>query len=333
MTARRILLTSILAIGFMTVLPVRAGDDGRGAPAVNVGNAALPADSWFNWANVDCAVTAAVGRDNAAKVDRAVDNKAGMLSVVRNTMANTQSHLGRGLMSLQMRQFVSAGSILHNPEVTVETSYSSLEVKELDIGGDVAGQSVTLEGGLGEAMRAGLTLSDSRIILRGPFGGEVGTQGADLYVDVDLTERLSAGCFATGHAVDVEEFNGNGSMTGAGLTLSGVAAVGDTDLVLTGALSRHVADIIAREYDTLANALFDVQTKWSDTVSTSAHAFFSDSVSQSRSGEGDRTFWSAGVGVLLAPNDRVGVTIGVDRTFALKELRDYRVHASLRFAW
>ena len=333
MSARGTLLTGILGLTLMAALPTWAEDDDRGTAAINVGDTWQPDNSWFNWSDSANALTAELARENAAKVDRAVGNKAGMPSVIHKTMSNTQTHMGRGLMSLQMRQFRQAGGFFLNPEISIDVAYSSLEVTDMDIGGDVVEQSVTLESGLGQAVHAGLTFSASRIVLRGPLGGELGTQGVDAYVDVELSEHVSAGCFATGNAIDVEEFNGNGSMVGGGLTLSAVAGIGPTDLILTSALSRHMGDIVTREYDTHASALVDVQTKWSDMVSTSAHAFFSDSLSQSRAGEGDRTFGSVGVGVLLAPNDRIGLTFGVDRTVALKEVRDYRIHASIRFAW
>lgn len=254
-----------------------------------------------------------------------------MSSSIRWLLSTMVRRQGRGLASLDHLALSSAGVEWGWPEVTVSGVGADIEVSDLDVGGTWTEASVGLAGSVGSIGDAGLSLNASRTLLRGRYGSEMTQHGADAYFNLLCPRGFGAGLFLSGTDVDFEDRNGNGGVYGAGLSLSVVKQLGNCDVSAAASVSRFLRDVESREYDTLLNSLVDVQTNWTETVGTSVYAFFSDSLVSDL--DGDRTFGSAGVDLILTPNDRVGITVGVEKILGLKEHREVRLNASLMFSW
>ena len=255
-----------------------------------------------------------------------------MSSSIRDLLSAMLRRQGRGFANLEHLALSSAGPEWGPLEVTVSGVGADIELSDLDVGGSWHEAGVGLAGSVGSIADAGLSLNTSRTLLRGRYGSETTQHGADAYFNLLCPHGYGGvGLFLSGADLDFEDRNGNGGVYGAGLSMSTVKQVGNCDLSAAVSVSRFLRDVETREYDTLLNSLLDVQTNWTETVGTSVYAFFSDSLLSDL--DGDRTFGSVGVDLVLTPNDRIGFTVGVEKLLGLKEHRKVRLSASLIFAW
>ncbi|NOY79886.1 MAG: hypothetical protein GXP31_02655 [Kiritimatiellaeota bacterium] len=236
-----------------------------------------------------------------------------------------------GGRTLRGRRFRQAGPVFQNIDTTFETAYAGIRVTSVDASGYSFEENASVSADIGDQFHGGLTLTKTRTYLNGPFGSEVGTLGTDAYLNMDLGETFSLGVFGTTSMVDVEEVNGNGATYGGGATLSAYRRFGGTVLTATGSITRLFQDVSDREYDTTASGILDVQHDWTDSLSTSTYAYFSDSLRQNL--PGDRCFWSAGLEFLYQPLDRLELTLGYEKTFALNDYREFRINAGLTWSW
>ena len=269
----------------------------------------------------------------ATQVRLAQDTAAylGTQKSVRRLLTTMIRRMGRGLATLKFRRMKSAGPFIANPEAVLDITYGSVRHTETDTRGHSREESLTFTGTVGEAAQSGITLNSSRTHVRGAAGYETTTQGADAYVNFSVGDHLGIGLYGTGSDVDQEETDDGSSFAG-GMNVSALTSLGSSDLTASVAFTKTLRDVGGREHDALLSSIFDVQTSWTDTLSTSVYAFFSDSL-RNQEGRGDRTSWSAGFDIILSPNDRFGLTIGCERTFAQKDYRDFLINTSLLFTW
>ena len=254
-----------------------------------------------------------------------------MSSSIRWLLSTMLRRQGRGLAGLEHLALSGAGPEWGPVEVTASGVGANIELSDLDVHGYWHEEAVGLASSIGSIVDAGISLNASRTILRGRYGSEMTNHGVDAYFNVRCPHGFGAGLFASGAQVDLEDRNDNGGVHGGGLSLSAVTQVGSCDLSAALSVSRFLRDIEDREYDTLLTSLVDVQTNWTERVGTSAYAFFSDSLKHDL--PGDRTFGSAGLDLVVTPNDRVGFTIGIEKMLGLKDHREVRLNASLLLAW
>jgi len=232
---------------------------------------------------------------------------------------------------LRRRALRHAGPWFENVEIEADSAYGGMRLTDVDASGCSTEQDLTLSADIGDRFHGGLTLTGARTYIQGEFGSETTTRGADVYLTRELSETFSAGVFGTASAVDVEDVNGNGAAYGGGVTLTAAKRLFETDLTVTGSLARIFQDVTRREYDTVASCVFDVSRSWTDRLATSCYAYATDSLEKHH--EGDRTFWVVGLDVDFRPADRFGITIGCEKIFALNDVREFRLHAALTWAW
>jgi hypothetical protein len=253
---------------------------------------------------------------------------------IRRLLTNMSRRIGRGFTTLRFRQLPAAGPVLHDSELITEFSYGELSRTDEDVRGYSTEEDVTVNTHIGQIGTAGLTLNSSRTRYRGALGTETNTFGADAYANVELTKHLSSGLFATGSHVDIDEIaDGVGASYGGGTTLSAWQGFGTLDITGTVALVKTFQEVGVNEQDTLFTSLLDVQKTWTDTFSTSVYAFYSDSLRDHSRLDGDRTFCSVGLDLIYSPTDRLGFTIGGEKTLSLNDLRDYRINTGVLLSW
>ena len=250
---------------------------------------------------------------------------------VRRLLTTMIRRMGRGLATLRFRKMRTAGPLLQNPEAVLDLTYGSVEHTDSAARGYSRDESLTFTGTVGESVQTGITLNSSRTHVRGAAGYDTISQGADAYANFSIGDRLGIGFYGTGADVDQEETDDGSSFAG-GMNVSALLSLGSSDLTASAALTKTLRDVGGREHDTLLSSIVDVQTNWTDSLSTSVYAFFSDSL-RNGSVRGDRTSWSAGFDIILSPNDRFGLTIGCEKTFAQKDYRDFLVNTSLLLTW
>ncbi len=251
---------------------------------------------------------------------------------IRRLVLRISRHVtAMGGRTVRGQRFRQAGPVFQNVDTSFETVYAGIRVTSVDASGYSFEENASVSADIGDRFHGGLTLTKTRTFLNGPFGSEAGTLGGDMYISMDLGETFSLGMFGTTSMVDVEDVNGNGATYGGGATLSASRRFGATALTATGSITRMFQDVSEREYDTTASGILDVQHDWTDSVSTSTYAYFSDSLRKSL--PGDRCFWSAGIELLYQPLDRLELTVGYENTFALNDYREFRINAGLTWSW
>lgn len=250
---------------------------------------------------------------------------------VRRLLTTMIRRMGRGMATLKFRRMKDAGPLLQNPEAVLDVTYGSIKHTDSATRGHSRAESLTLTGTVGSSLQTGITLNSSTTRVRGTAGYKTVAQGVDAYANLSIGDHLGIGLYGTGADVDQEETDDGSSFAG-GMNVSALVSLGATDLTASAALTKTLRDVGQREHDTLFSSIVDVQTSWTDLLSTSVYAFFSDSL-RTQGVEGDRTSWSAGFDIILSPSDRFGLTIGCEKTFAQKDYRDFLINTSLLFTW
>jgi len=183
----------------------------------------------------------------------------------------------------------------------------------------------------GDRITGGLELLHSRTFVRGRYGWETQTFGGDAFLTLKIGRHLRLGAFGSAEQVDVEYVNDNGFRYTGGAVLGGRIDVGKTTLGASAVLAATFEDVTRREYDTLVCSLLDAETQWSERITTSLFLFGSDSIRQDM--PGDRSFWTAGGEVRYMLNERWTVTLGYEKTLAVKDYREDRVFIGATMNW
>lgn len=212
-----------------------------------------------------------------------------------------------------------------------ELRYRKVTAAQLDVGGYRIEARAGIEGEMSEGLYGGLTLKNARTRIRGANGWEMAGSGAEGYLSYALADWVTAGLFASGIQLDVEDINDNGAQLAVGGSLSGLHRFGATDVTLTTAMAKAFEDVTYREYDTVFCALLRVSRNWRSWLSASVHLFFSDSLRDSL--PRDRSYFRAGADIVLHPHERLSFRVGYDCTLALADAEEQRIETGMAWLW
>ncbi len=276
------------------------------------------------------------GQSDAARLDAI---RQGAYSRQITSLRRLTSRIVRGTARFWRagnRRLVQAGPEFRLTDIAADVSYGV--VKHMNVtttGEDAEGylRETVIGAGweLGDMVSGGFELTNSRTYVRGPNGWETEATGGDAYLTLELNESFTIGAFGTAEQIDIEDFNDNGFRYTGGATVTGQLRVGDTNLAASIVLAGTSEDVTRREYDTLFCSLLDAETSWSEKLSTSVFLYGSDSLRQDM--PGDRSFWTAGADVDYAATERLSVTFGYEKTLAIKDFREDRLHLTLTWSW
>lgn len=221
----------------------------------------------------------------------------------------------------------SLADMMEDWDVSLSASYNTFNATSLG-NGYFRDYSVTLSKSFGEDLYGGFNIFEGKFSIGGAHINSK-TIGITGFINKDLNENWSVAGFIILGTTDTERKNGNGSLYGGGLIGSYHRPLNEAVIFSnTTTLSKIYSDT---GHDTIISNMTSLDYQHNEEVTISPYLTLTDSLRDVNNG--DTTYWSLGCDFQYQLKNSNFLTLGYERTFALKDLHDNRITLSYDIAF
>ncbi|NQZ57283.1 MAG: hypothetical protein HRT88_07415 [Lentisphaeraceae bacterium] len=222
-----------------------------------------------------------------------------------------------------------SGDYLSNLRVSLDYVYTEFEDKASPSTGKYHDWSLSLGGTLAENTDLSYAFVTSNLEDNGTFDTQRGTTlGADFSLIHKLNDNYGLGFYGFYQETDYEGIDQHSIGKGGGLIFTTWHDFDYVDISTVNSLSRAFFDF---GQDTIYNGSLSVNRNWTDRISTSIKAMYTDSVV--KTSVGDNSYWSFGgeIGILIT--ESVYFALGYTTDVSIKDYENdvWNFHLSYSF--
>ena len=143
-----------------------------------------------------------------------------------------------------------------------------------------------------------------------------------------INEYFGAGMYGFYADTDIHEFEGHAYAYGGGLMVTGIYDFGYFDISTVQTINKIWHKF---GHDQLYVGSFTVSRAWTDYLSTSLTAAYTDSLKTDVDDDGDNSYWNLGGTVYWIVSEQATISAGYDKIVGLTDFKSHTF--SLNFTW
>lgn len=248
-------------------------------------------------------------------------------SAAKRTIDNILKKVTK-LMKFNFKPVDSGGDWFENAYTSLSTSFTRFDDIAANGSGKETSFSLTVGGDIGADTSLSFSLSKSYSHRGGTTSLTFESLSGDITIHHKINEYFGAGMYGFYADTDIHEFESHAYAYGGGLLLTGAYDFGYFSLSTVQTFNKIWHKF---GHDQLYVGSFSISRSWTDYLSTSFNAAYTDSLKRDVDDDGDNSYWTVGGDVYWTLTENATLSFGYERIVALT---DYRSHTfSLNFTW
>ena len=220
-------------------------------------------------------------------------------------------------------QDTGVGDWLGNAYAEFGTSYTAFDDIAANGSGKESSFSLTVGGEVGPDTIVAFSLSKTYSHRGGDTSLTFESQGGDVMIHHKINDYFGAGMYGFFQDTDIHEFEAHAYAYGGGVMLTGMYDFGYFDISTVQTLNKIWHKF---GHDQLYVGSFNVSRTWTDSLSTTFFASYTDSLKTDVEDDGDNSYWTVGGTINWVLNENAVISLGYDRIVALQDFRSHTVN-------
>lgn len=231
-------------------------------------------------------------------------------------------------MKFNFKPVDSGGDWFENAYTSLSTSFTRFDDIAANGSGKETSFSLTVGGDIGADTSLSFSLSKTNSHRGGATSLTFESLSGDITFHHKINEYFGAGMYGFYSDTDIHEFQSHAYAYGGGLLLTGAYDFGYFEVSTVQTINKIWHKF---GHDQLYVGSFSISRSWTDYLSTSFNAAYTDSLKRDVDDDGDNSYWTVGGDVYWTLTENATLSLGYERIVALT---DYRSHTfSLNFTW